>query len=144
MSSHLFVYGTLRSDCGAVYGALLDTHFVLCGSARVRGELFEIAGYPGLHASEVENAGWVIGELYRLTGSFSAFDVLDDYEGCSPRHASPHEYSRRVLPVQFGEEVVEAYVYCYEGEVDPGKYIASGDYREFLKNQKIRVSPASR
>jgi gamma-glutamylcyclotransferase (GGCT)/AIG2-like uncharacterized protein YtfP len=89
----LFVYGTLRSQCRNRFARLLAERATLVGPARARGRLYRIGSYPGLVPSEAPDE-WVTGELYRLHNASALLPILDDYEGCGPRHVAPFEFER--------------------------------------------------
>lgn len=125
---YLFVYGTLRSDCGAAQVDLIEHHFILVGSGTVQGQLYEIDGYPGLALSTDLNHA-VKGELYQLTGSPTVMEQLDQYEGCTAENPKPHEYRRREVPIklQHGGDVI-AWVYLYNWPLADHKRVPEGDY----------------
>jgi gamma-glutamylcyclotransferase (GGCT)/AIG2-like uncharacterized protein YtfP len=127
-SVYLFVYGTLRSDCGAAQAELILQHFTLVGSGSVQGQLYEIDGYPGLVLS-TDSRHATKGELYQLTGSAAVLEQLDEYEGCTPANPKPHEYRRREVPVklQHGGDLL-AWVYLYNWPLSSRKRLEEGDY----------------
>lgn len=127
---YLFVYGTLRSDCGAAQAGLIQQHFTLVGTGTVQGELYEIDGYPGLVLSTNSNHA-VTGELYRLQGPASVLEQLDEYEGCTPEQPRPHEYCRREIPVKVRDKGnVIAWVYLYNWPLNHRKKLNHGDYAQ--------------
>jgi len=70
------------------------------GDATVRGTLYDLGAYPGLLVAG-EHAGLVTGEVYALDPARedATLAVLDEYEGCAPRDAPPHEYRRERVQV---------------------------------------------
>ena len=126
--SHLFVYGTLRSDTGTEWARLLASSAQRFGVGRVRGGLFQLDGYPGMVLRPDGNE-WITGELYRITDPVSVWPVLDEYEGCGPDDPRPHEFERRVVQVR-REDGTRLSAWAYVYRLDPaGKpRIPSGDY----------------
>lgn len=127
-SCHLFVYGTLRSDCGAAQANLVEQHFRFVGNGTVQGQLYEIEGYPGLVLS-TDPAHAVKGELYQLVGSTTVLEQLDEYEGCTAQNPKPHEYRRREIPIRLerGGDAI-AWVYVYNWPLQDRKPLTEGDY----------------
>lgn len=133
-SCYLFVYGTLRSDCGAAQVDLIQQYFRLAGTGSVQGQLYKIDGYPGLVLStNTEHA--VKGELYQLTGDSTVFEQLDEYEGCTNQNPRPHEYCRREVPIRLdqGGDVI-AWVYLYNWPLQDRKPLEEGDYAAVCGN----------
>jgi gamma-glutamylcyclotransferase (GGCT)/AIG2-like uncharacterized protein YtfP len=132
MSARLFVYGTLRRDCRNRMHHMLagDTKYI--GHARMRGRLVQIrgepGGYPGLVSATGERA-WVRGEVYFMENPAHVLARLDDYEGCGPRDATPHEYERvqHEVILETGASVL-AWVYLYTASIAGKVEILSGDY----------------
>ena len=126
MSERLFVYGTLRKGGANSMHHMLgrDSRFV--GRARTRGRLYDLGEYPGLVASDDT---WVHGDLYELADARTVLARLDEYEGCGPNDARPHEYERMQCEVLTETGVREtAWVYLYRGAVAGKREIPSGDY----------------
>jgi len=130
---NLFVYGSLlRSRDGKWHPLLHDADFL--GEARVEGRLFEVAGYPGM---VLERGSSVRGELYRLRNPELALQSLDEYEEFSPSFSEPSEY-RRVIAIattDLGKQV-NAWVYLYNWPTAGLRAIPTGDYRQFLREQR--------
>ncbi|MBB6124399.1 gamma-glutamylcyclotransferase family protein [Sphingobium subterraneum] len=130
-SPHVFVYGTLRP--GASRAALptglarmLALETVPAGPARVRGHLLRVADYPALVLDE--EAGWVIGDLLRMTNPAPLLAALDAYEECSADFPQPHEYRRVLIDVQSPEGPVPAWAWLYARTTDGLPIIESGDF----------------
>lgn len=124
--THLFVYGTLRRAVAGRFAqkALADAAYL--GPARMPGRLYLVGDhYPGL----IPGAdGTVHGELYRLPNS-ALLTELDEYEGCSPGDAEPHEFVRASGAVTTGSgETVDAWYYRYNWPVQDEQMIRSGDF----------------
>jgi gamma-glutamylcyclotransferase (GGCT)/AIG2-like uncharacterized protein YtfP len=133
MSGHLFVYGTLRSDCsdialaapGAEARALVRESADLLGSGRIAGRLFAVSWYPAL----VPGRGSVLGEVWRLPERERLFRALDAYEGeayrCEPCH-----------PRMGDGRLVRAVVWRYVAAIGDAPRIDSGDYRLWAVSQE--------
>jgi gamma-glutamylcyclotransferase (GGCT)/AIG2-like uncharacterized protein YtfP len=114
----LFVYGTLRSPAQNPFAILLRSRAVLLGLARVRGVLYHLGEYPGLVVSNA--AGWVRGEVYRLTDEQLLIE-LDEYEGSS--------FERVSVDALLDSGATErCWAYVYRGDVSDRAVIPSGDY----------------
>jgi gamma-glutamylcyclotransferase (GGCT)/AIG2-like uncharacterized protein YtfP len=125
---YLFVYGTLRSDCGAAFSEVMRGQFTLLGKATTQGRLYNLGHYPGLTLS-ASNEDLVTGELYRLTGSATAMALLDQYEESAMSADSGAEYYRARQSVTLaGGSTFKAWVYIYNWPVAEEDRIASGDY----------------
>ena len=133
---YLFVYGTLRSDCGHAQAELIQQHFRLVGKGTVQGQLYEIDGYPGLALSTNPQHA-VTGELYRLTGSARIFDQLDEYDGCTAQSPGPHEYTRREIPIKLeqGGDVI-AWIYLYNWPLQDRRPVDESDYAAFCSRRE--------
>jgi gamma-glutamylcyclotransferase (GGCT)/AIG2-like uncharacterized protein YtfP len=85
----------------------------------VRGVLYHLGKYPGLILSNT--AGWVYGEVYRLTDEQLLIE-LDEYEGSS--------FERVTVDALLDSGATEqCWVYIYRGDVSGHPVIASGDYQ---------------
>lgn len=127
MSEWLFVYGTLRKDTANSMHHMLGRGATFVARARARGRLYDLGEYPGLVASDAGT--WVHGDVYELADPRTALARLDDYEGCGPDDAKPHEYERvrcEVLMETGAREI--AWVYVYRGTLAGKREIPSGDY----------------
>jgi gamma-glutamylcyclotransferase (GGCT)/AIG2-like uncharacterized protein YtfP len=127
-SPYLFVYGTLRSAAATERSRWLAGNAQPAGSGRVSGVLFQLDGYPGLVPTSGENE-WVVGELFCLTEPASFWPALDEYEKCGPADPAPHEFDRRILPVEMDDgRRLNAWVYVYCRDASEKPRIQSGDY----------------
>ena len=77
------------------------------------------------------NEAWVIGEVYSLHEPFSAWPVLDAYEGCSPADPPPHAFERQVVEVILDDgQTIRAWAYIYGLATLDKVRIVSGDYMQ--------------
>jgi len=132
MNARLFVYGTLRKDCRNGIHRMLAGDAKFIGHARMRGRLVQVrggpGGYPGLVRATAARA-WVRGEVYVLENPDDVLARLDEYEGCGPRDARPHEYERvqHEAILESGANIL-VWVYLYTGSTAEKVDILSGDY----------------
>lgn len=124
----LFVYGTLRKDSRSSKHRMLAQGTRFVGHARTRGRLYDLGSYPGLVLPGAPDA-WVRGEVYALERAPEILARLDEYEGCGPNRAKPHQYERvqGTVVMDTGEEGL-AWVYVFKGSVAGKNEILSGDY----------------
>jgi len=128
--NHLFVYGTLRSECPHPMAQTLAKSATLVGAARVRGRLYQVAAYPGLILSDGAEE-WVRGEVHRLSDPLALLPVLDDYEGCGTQNQPPFEFERVVTEATLsdGRQIrCWVYVYAHTSRISEEMRIASGDF----------------
>jgi gamma-glutamylcyclotransferase (GGCT)/AIG2-like uncharacterized protein YtfP len=112
----VFVYGTLRRS-GSNHYRMEGAEFV--ADATVRGRLYRIDWYPGLHLDDAGDD--VIGEIYQVSAEM--LHRLDQYE-CD-------EYRRVMTQAQCGGDhrsQLSAWVWEWLGPVDANKHIRSGDW----------------
>lgn len=125
-TDYIFVYGTLRRACrtGAHTTYLAGAEFV--GDARVRGSLYRVSYYPALVLDDT--AGWVVGEIYRLTSS-EQLQQLDAYEECTYPSQPDQEYNRKKINViTDAGDLLSAWIYSYQHRVKDLELIVSGDF----------------
>ena len=129
---YLFVYGTLRSDCGASFNKVMRSEFKLIGKAVTRGKLYDIGNYPGI---VIEDCGFpmVTGEVYQIVGSGSGMEKLDEYEESSTEQDPASEYYRTLRKVELEDgRTLEAWVYIYNQPIMDFNRIKSGNYAQYL------------
>ena len=135
---HLFVYGSLRKGFQSDAYQYISRYFKLCGSAKVKGILFDLGPYPA--AVPGDNGHFIVGELYTIAHKeeFSwALEQLDDYEGLNVEEGEPVLYKRELAEVYTGQETVISWIYWFNGESNGYPIIESGDELEYMqqKNQ---------
>lgn len=134
---YIFVYGTLRRDCGGAMSAWLARHAVFLGMGFFQGKLYEVGSYPGA-VPDPEKHNRVLGELYRMHDPEFALTKLDDYEECSARFPEPHEYKRSKSEITLPEGgSVLAWVYVYNFPVGRLERIHSEDYARHLLEKSM-------
>lgn len=126
--THIFVYGTLRSDFRHKAHGYVARYFSLKGRAFVQGKLYDAIEYPaGVPTSENH---WITGELYEIKNAAEldqAMQVLDEYEGSYDAPGEPALFRRELVNVQYNAEAMKAWIYWYNRPVEGKKWIASGD-----------------
>ncbi|GJQ10699.1 hypothetical protein GpartN1_g2490.t1 [Galdieria partita] len=144
----VFVYGTLRNACKKYRKFLdfqvpdvLDKYAVDRGLATLSGyHMWDLGSYPGIFPVAPKEENVVTGELFSFEADVSdlLLSTLDDYEGCHPSVALPHEYER-VTEIVFSseeQEYVNSWIYRLTTP-PPSTYpvIVSGDYSIFLSSK---------
>ena len=130
---HLFVYGSLRSGFRSPVYEYISRFFHFIGNAKVKGKLFDMGSYPGGVPSNDDT--FIVGELYRILdeSEFSwAIGQLDDYEGVNVESDEVQLYRRELTDVFIDNDIIPAWIYWYNGEVNGRPVIASGDMMQYL------------
>ena len=130
---HLFVYGSLRSGFRSPVYEYISRFFHFIGNAKVKGKLFDMGSYPGGVPSNDDT--FIVGELYRIVdeSEFSwAIGQLDDYEGVNVESDEVQLYRRELTDVFIDNDIIPAWIYWYNGEVNGRPVIASGDMMQYL------------
>lgn len=125
-NDYIFVYGTLRRACtsGAHRIYLANAEFIF--DAKVRGHLYRVSYYPALVLDE--SAGWVLGEVYRLT-SPEQLQQLDAYEECTYPSQPQQQYQRKKTDVVTRTgKLMSVWIYAYQNPISGLEKIASGDF----------------
>jgi gamma-glutamylcyclotransferase (GGCT)/AIG2-like uncharacterized protein YtfP len=133
----LFVYGSLRSGFRSPAYEYISRYFDLVGEAKVKGELFDLGSYPA--ARPTDKNKFIIGELYRIRNEneFSwAIGQLDDYEGVHVDFDETQLYRRDVAEVYIDNEITNAWIYWYHGDVNDKPIIESGDVLQYMDQKK--------
>lgn len=125
----LFVYGTLRLGCGGAEARKLNVEAEWLGQARLRGRLYRVDWYPALVMAHGE-AGYVIGDMFRMADPAATLAWLDSYEECGPDFPEPQEYRRVIAETERldGSGTLHAWVYVYACAVENLPWIECGDW----------------
>jgi gamma-glutamylcyclotransferase (GGCT)/AIG2-like uncharacterized protein YtfP len=127
---HLFVYGTLRKASQDPMSQVLASHAEYLDEASIQGKLFDAGEYPAATVSTKK--GHVYGEVFKINNE-SLLQQLDEFEGCSSSYDKPHEYIReKVTSTLVSGELVDVWMYVFNGPTDSLHYIKSGDYMAYL------------
>lgn len=136
MDEYLFVYGTLRMGIYSPMDKLMSLHCQHMSEARFQGNLYDIAGYPGVTDSNTTE-NYVYGEVFRVQRAKQLWPKLDHYEHCSNAFPRPYEYVRKKRPVLLTNgENLQAWIYLFNWKTGGLLKIPSGDYLEYLLNQR--------
>lgn len=134
---YLFVYGSLRSGFQSTAYEYISRFFSYVGEAKVKGQLFDMGSFPA--ALPADDNSYITGELYKIKneGEFSwAIGQLDDYEGVAVEPDEIQLYRREITEVYVNTQVINAWVYWYNGDVSGRPVIPSGDLMEFMASKK--------
>jgi gamma-glutamylcyclotransferase (GGCT)/AIG2-like uncharacterized protein YtfP len=132
--THIFVYGTLRSESDHPMARRLRSQARLIGKGSVPGRLYDFGAYPGA-LFDAQEKRRVVGEVFMLKGGGRLLAELDAYEGTDPL------YERRVLAVKLADGgMVEAWAYGVN-QTPQARLIPGGD---FIVHQNLRKPRARR
>ncbi len=133
MPSHLFVYGTLRSESRHPVARLLRGQAKLLGKASAPGVLCDLGWYPGA-LFRPDTKSRVVGDVFALRHAKRLLAQLDDYETGDP--GSPF-FKRIAITVRLdGGRAVESWTYELCAVPTRLKPIESGD---FILHRRLRA-----
>lgn len=128
--SHLFVYGTLRSDAGGEMHQRLMRGVRFAGRASIGGRMYDHGWHPSAVPS-TDPAERITGELYAIDADAgdALLAALDEYEGYDAAHPASSPFVRRAVEAarEDGTRVMTWVYFCNE-PVDGLPRIASGDW----------------
>jgi pyruvate carboxylase len=127
VEEYLFVYGTLRRDCGNDLHRLIARNSDYIGMATYQGQMYQVADYPGIIPSS-DAKDQVVGELYLLSNTIKLLNVLDEYEEYNTEKPADSIFVREQVKVSLKGKEIKTYAYLYNKKIDPKTRIASGDY----------------
>lgn len=129
-----FFYGLLKQGAAGMPSHIdLEAGGAFLRPARMRGDLYNLGGYPGL----VDGEGLVKGLLYRLD-DVALVPLLDEFEDVVPGadEASLYQRVRRAFLDSTGVASGEhAWVYWYNQPLGAARQILTGDWP--LRREKI-------
>jgi gamma-glutamylcyclotransferase (GGCT)/AIG2-like uncharacterized protein YtfP len=122
---HLFVYGTLRPASGHPMARQLAAHATALGQGWMHGLLYDLGEYPGAIARP--GSARVHGEIFEIADDSPLWAELDHYEDVRAGAAS---FERVVMPVWSDAAAawIACCVYLYRGNVGRQPTIADGDW----------------
>lgn len=132
----LFVYGSLRSGFQHPAYAYISKYFELTGTAKVKGELYDMGDYPAAVPGNAET--WITGELYTIQQAAEfpwAIGQLDDYEGINGEANEPVLYAREKATVYLNDTAIEAWIYWYKGDISSKPRIECGDLLVYMQQK---------
>lgn len=121
---------TAAGDLGSDMREALARASKRVGPAVMQARLYDIGTYPGLVPSErAEDV--VHGEVLALCDANAVWPWLDRYEGIGAAPGgSDDEYARRRCPVILASgEIVEAWVYIFQGDISGARPVPDGRWR---------------
>jgi gamma-glutamylcyclotransferase (GGCT)/AIG2-like uncharacterized protein YtfP len=133
----LFVYGSLRKGFRSPMYEYISRYFQFVGNGKVKGELYDLGEYPAGISTTADN--FIIGELYKVNEEkeFSwAMAQLDDYEGVNAESHEAQLFRREMTEVYIGNDITQAWIYWYNGDVSGSPLITSGDLIQYLHEKK--------
>ncbi|MCW3116990.1 MAG: gamma-glutamylcyclotransferase [Chitinophagaceae bacterium] len=133
---HLFVYGSLLSGFKSAAYEYVSRYFTLISPAKIRGKLYDMGEFPAAVPTQEEI--FITGELYLIKNEseFSwALGQLDDYEGVTIEPGEVQLYRRELTGVYYDNELTNAWVYWYNGDVSNRPVVESGDILQYHKQK---------
>lgn len=134
---YLFVYGSLRSGFKSPAYDYISKYFSFVSEGKVKGLLYNMGTYPV--AKPCASNHFIKGELYQIKNKdeFSfAIAQLDDYEGVDNTEEILL-FKREKTIVNFkNQQIQEAWVYWFAGDVEGKELIESGDVLEFMQQNQ--------
>ncbi|MBR9999084.1 MAG: gamma-glutamylcyclotransferase [Cyclobacteriaceae bacterium] len=127
----LFVYGTLMSAFVNSMSGRLNAGNRLLGPASLNGHLYDLNGYPGVIHDPCSETR-IHGELYEIFEAEETLLWLDRYEVASPEFNLMNEYQRILIPVNFRDQKINAWMYHYIKSTKNLIRIPSGNYLEYV------------
>jgi gamma-glutamylcyclotransferase (GGCT)/AIG2-like uncharacterized protein YtfP len=123
--SYLFVYGTLRTSIEIPVKEQIRGQLELVGEAEIKGQLYDMGGYP----AAVPEGGVIKGEVLKILDVEKVFNALDAYEGFS------YQRKQEEVTLKNGDKLT-AWIYWYKLPVEDKPRIEETDYLEYLKQNK--------
>ncbi|MEI7736206.1 MAG: gamma-glutamylcyclotransferase family protein [Ferruginibacter sp.] len=132
----LFVYGSLRSGFHHPAYEYMARNFQLLGPAVVKGKLYDMGEYPV--AKPTTEDQFIKGELYAVNENSDfgyVISQIDDYEGLHVEEGEKPLYSRELTTAFINDQLVTAWVYWFNENVDGLTQLATGDMLEYLQQK---------
>lgn len=127
MLNKFFMYGTLKKNHHFDHKFLSD-HRTSVQNATIRGDIFNLGSYPTI---KLDGKGLVVGEIHTFPEECleQIRSTLDHIEGYSKSNPEKGLYNRhKVQATLKNGEMVEVWVYEYNGDVNPNWKIESGEW----------------
>ncbi|MCS1406949.1 MAG: hypothetical protein M2R45_00105 [Verrucomicrobia subdivision 3 bacterium] len=139
----LFVYGTLRPECGHSLGRRLDEVGRACGLGRVYGWLYDFGEFPVAVPDDARGSR-IVGEVFEIEAEHLFWQTLDEYEDFKPDDAEHSRFRRVEVEVMMDlGKVFQAQIYWYRLSVKGLTEIKGGDYCKDLRMKEVRRSFAT-
>jgi gamma-glutamylcyclotransferase (GGCT)/AIG2-like uncharacterized protein YtfP len=130
MSQYLFVYGTLQPRHAPAKMARLAAKLRPVGKGFIRGVLYDLGEYPGA-VPDLNAKRRIAGTVMELPQDKSVLRELDAFEGFDPEAPERSEFVRQQHTVELSAgEMLECWIYRYNGKPDATCIIASGVWQK--------------
>ncbi len=133
----IFVYGSLRSGFKSPAFEYISRYFTFIADAKVKGTLHDMGDYPAAIPSKDEH--YIVGELYAINNRDEfgfAIAQLDDYEGVNAEDGEQPLFRRETVTVSAGNQMADAWIYWFNGNISRKPIIQSGDVLKYLELKK--------
>ena len=124
----LFVYGTLMQAYTNTYAQNLRQQSRFVGYGHLPGVLYRVSWFPAA-VPDPTATRFIHGEVYQLHNPTETLRVLDEYEDTAPDDSGL--YTRRLLSVQVGDELLICWIYTYNAStanlvlIEGGRWISA-------------------
>jgi gamma-glutamylcyclotransferase (GGCT)/AIG2-like uncharacterized protein YtfP len=137
---YIFLYGSLISKKSPKeVKRLISKYCSFIDHGYISGKLYFLGSYPGAVISEnIEDR--VYGRVYEVTNGEYFFRLLDEYEDYQKENLENSEFIRIKSKVFLlsSKEVLNCWLYYYNGEVKDKEEIISGDYLSYLEKINLK------
>lgn len=139
INNKIFVYGTLMDSIIKDALPKIDLHIRKRKNGKINARLFDLGEYPGAKPTTIKSKE-VFGKIYEVDPEHfnSVLITLDDYEEYNPNKKQESLYIRKITPVITEDgSLSQAWVYWYNKPINKKNEIEAGDYKKYLKRNKI-------
>ncbi len=124
---YIFVYGTLKQNIKKSKYNLISNFTKFVDYGYTYGTLYQISYYP---AAKLNTNSKIYGEIYYIKDKDKLFEIVDEYEECTPKYPNPHEYKRVITDVFTNKNYkLQAWIYEYNLNTNYLKPILSGIFK---------------
>ena len=124
---YIFVYGTLKQNIKKSKYNLISKFTKFVDYGYTYGTLYQISYYP---AAKLNTNSKIYGEIYYIKDKDKLFEIVDEYEECTPKHPKPQEYKRVITDVFTNKNYkLKAWIYEYNLNTNYLKPILSGIFK---------------
>ena len=139
INNKIFVYGTLMDSIIKDALPKIDLHIRKKENGKINARLFDLGEYSGAKPTTTKSKE-VFGKIYEVDPKHfdSVLVTLDDYEEYNPNKKQASLYIRKITPVITQDGSLSlAWVYWYNKPINRKSEIETGDYKKYLKRNKI-------
>jgi gamma-glutamylcyclotransferase (GGCT)/AIG2-like uncharacterized protein YtfP len=140
VNSKIFVYGTLMDDLLKDVFPGINLYIRKKKNGKINARLFDLGEYPGARPTSISSKE-VFGKIYEIDPQHlnTILVTLDDYEEYNPGKKKASLYVRKIAPVTREDGTLsKAWVYWYNKPVSGKNEIVTGDYKKYLKRNKLK------